>query len=144
MSVIMTMVLDGDAAAIERYAAEHPDQIRGIRDHAVEHGTSWRPGKDESWTWDELYTMPENLFLAYQRGAGERYRQVAIQYLNEPYYDRLAQGQNDLAGRHAYSHVNAMSSAMQAARLVIARCTSATAEIRATMRIMGWLARPAS
>ena len=38
MSVIMTMVLDGDAEAIERYAAENPDQIRGIRDHAVEHG----------------------------------------------------------------------------------------------------------
>ena len=41
---------------------------------AIEHGQSWRPGKDESWTWDESYTMPENLFLAYQRGAGERYR----------------------------------------------------------------------
>ena len=38
MSVIMTMVLQGDAAAMERYAAENPDQIRGIRDHAVEHG----------------------------------------------------------------------------------------------------------
>jgi len=82
--------------------------------HAVEHGTSWRPGKDESWTWDEPYTMPENLFLAYQRGAGERYRQVAIQYLNEPFYERLAQGQNDLAGRHAYSHVNCLCSGMQA------------------------------
>ena len=38
MSVIMTMVLDGDAAAVERYAAENPEQIKGIRDHAVEHG----------------------------------------------------------------------------------------------------------
>lgn len=38
MSVIMTMVLDGDAAAIERYAAENPDHIGGIRDHAVQHG----------------------------------------------------------------------------------------------------------
>jgi DUF1680 family protein len=81
---------------------------------AVEHGQSWRPGKDESWNWDESYTMPENLFLAYQRGAGERYRALAIQYLNEPFYDRLANGQNDLAGRHAYSHVNCLCSAMQA------------------------------
>jgi uncharacterized protein len=81
---------------------------------AVEHGQSWRPGKDESWTWDESYTMPENLFLAYQRGAGERYRALAIEYLNEPFFDRLAEGQNDLAGRHAYSHVNALCSAMQA------------------------------
>ena len=38
MSVIMTMVLDGDADAVERYAAENPDQMNGIRDHAVEHG----------------------------------------------------------------------------------------------------------
>ncbi len=82
--------------------------------HAVEHGQSWRQGKDESWTWDESYTMPENLFLAYQRGAGERYRAIGVQYLNEPFYDRLAAGQNDLAGRHAYSHVNCLCSAMQA------------------------------
>lgn len=81
---------------------------------AVEHGTSWRPGKDESWTWDESYTMPENLFLAYQRGAGTHYRDLAVQYLDEPLYDRLANGQNDLAGRHAYSHVNCLCSAMQA------------------------------
>ena len=81
---------------------------------AVEHGQSWRPGKDESWSWDESYTMPENLFLAYGRGAGERYRALAVQYLNEPFYDRLAAGQNDLAGRHAYSHVNCLCSAMQA------------------------------
>ncbi len=81
---------------------------------AVEHGTSWRPGKDESYTWDESYTMPENLFLAYQRGAGERYRGLGAQYLHEPFFDKLAQGENDLAGRHAYSHVNALCSAMQA------------------------------
>jgi DUF1680 family protein len=81
---------------------------------AIEHGQSWRPGKDESWTWDESYTMPENLFLAYQRGAGERYRALGVQYLNEPFFDRLAAGQNDLAGRHAYSHVNCLCSAMQA------------------------------
>jgi len=82
--------------------------------HAVEHGKSWRPGKDESWTWDESYTMPENLFLAYQRGAGERYRVAGVQYLHEPFYEKLASGQNDLAGRHAYSHVNCLCSAMQA------------------------------
>jgi DUF1680 family protein len=81
---------------------------------AIEHGTSWREGKDESYTWDESYTMPENLFLAYQRGAGERYRALGSQYLNEPFFDRLAAGQNDLAGRHAYSHINSLSSAMQA------------------------------
>ena len=82
--------------------------------HAVEHGKNWRPGTDESYTWDESYTMPENLFLAYQRGAGKRYRDMGKQYLHDLVLDRLAAGQNDLAGRHAYSHVNMLSSAMQA------------------------------
>ena len=46
---------------------------------AIEHGRSWRPGKDESYTWDESYTIAESLFLAYQRGAGERYRVLGAQ-----------------------------------------------------------------
>jgi len=82
--------------------------------HAVEHGTSWRPNTDESYTWDESYTMPENLFLAYQRGAGDRYRDLGIQYLDETYFGPLSEGRNVLAGRHAYSYVNSLSSAMQA------------------------------
>jgi DUF1680 family protein len=81
---------------------------------AVEHDKVWRPGKDKIWTWDESYTISENLFLAYQRGAGERYRELGRQYLDDEYYDPLAKGQNVLAGRHAYSYVNSLSSAMQA------------------------------
>jgi uncharacterized protein len=83
---------------------------------AIEHGQSWRPGreKDRTYSWDESYTMPENLFMAYHRGMGEQYRAIGVQYLNEPFYERLARGENDLAGRHAYSHVNCLSSAMQA------------------------------
>jgi DUF1680 family protein len=81
---------------------------------AVEHGQSWRPNRDESYTWDESYTMSENLFLAYQRGAGEQYRALGRQYLNDVYYDPLAEGRSNLEGRHAYSHVNSLCSAMQA------------------------------
>jgi len=104
----------GDPLAWEILAKTTDTALPHLPGHAVEHGTNWRPDKDESWSWDESYTLPENLFLAYQRGAGDRYRQVAIQYLNEPFYDRLAEGQNDFAGRHAYSHVNCLCSAMQA------------------------------
>jgi len=82
--------------------------------HAVEYGKQWRPDKDQTWTWDESYTISENLFLAYQRGAGARYRELAQRYLYDEYYDPLAEGRNVLAGRHAYSHVNSLSSAMQA------------------------------
>ncbi len=81
---------------------------------AIEHGVSWRPGTDETYTWDESYTISENLFLAYQRGAGQRYKQLGIQYLDDAYYAPLSEGRNNLAGRHAYSHVNSLSSAMQA------------------------------
>jgi len=81
---------------------------------AVEHGTKWRSNPDDSYTWDESYTISENLFLAYQRGAGERYRTLGTQYLDDIYYDPLAQGRSDLEGRHAYSHVNSLCSAMQA------------------------------
>ena len=82
--------------------------------HAIEHGKDWRPNKDQSWTWDESYTISENLFLAYQRGAGDRYRELGQQYLDDEYYDPLAEGRNVLAGRHAYSYVNSLSSAMRA------------------------------
>jgi len=103
---------DPDAFAILQKTTE--TAMPHLPANAIEHGQSWRPGKDESWTWDESYTMPENLFLAYQRGAGKRYRALGVQYLNDAFFDRLANGQNDLAGRHAYSHVNSLCSAMQA------------------------------
>ena len=74
-----------------------------------------RPHRDESFCWDEPYTLPENFFLAWQRGAGSRYRDLGIRFLADDWYwDPLAAGQNVLPGKHAYSHLNAMSSAMQA------------------------------
>jgi DUF1680 family protein len=82
---------------------------------AVDREQIWRAGKDISYSWDESYTLPENLFLAYQRGAGERYKQMAIRYLEDTtYFDPLAAGENVLPGKHAYSYVNALNSAMQA------------------------------
>lgn len=74
-----------------------------------------RPHTDDSFCWDEPYTLPENFFIAWQRGAGSRYRDLATRYLADDwYFNPLAAGQNVLPGKHAYSHVNAMSSAMQA------------------------------
>ncbi|MDP9292389.1 MAG: glycoside hydrolase family 127 protein [Verrucomicrobiota bacterium] len=82
---------------------------------AIDHNREWRPGKDQSFQWDESYTNPENMFLAYQRGAGERYRELGVRYLNDStFFDPLARGENVLGGKHAYSYVNSLSSAMQA------------------------------
>jgi DUF1680 family protein len=84
----------------------------------VEHDVAWRPDKDKddlSWTWDESYTMPENLFLAYQRGIGQRYYDLGQQYLDDKtWFDPLSRNENVLNGRHAYSYVNSLSSAMMA------------------------------
>jgi DUF1680 family protein len=74
-----------------------------------------RPHKDSSYTWDETYTLPENLFLAYQRSGKSFYRDMAKQYLeDDTYFGPLSEGNNVLPFEHAYSHVNAFSSAMQA------------------------------
>lgn len=74
-----------------------------------------RPHRDESFCWDEPYTIPENAFIAWQRGAGQRYRDLGARFLADSwYYDPLAAGENVLPGKHAYSHVNCLSSAMQA------------------------------
>jgi hypothetical protein len=74
-----------------------------------------RPHKNISWTWDETYTLPENFYLAYKRGAGPRYRQLAQRFLqDDTYFGPLALNKNVLPGQHAYSHVNALNSAVQA------------------------------
>jgi len=73
-----------------------------------------RPHKDTAYTWDESYTLPENFFLAYRRSGNERYRDLAVRFIHQDYFGPLAEGENVLPGKHAYSHVNALSSAMQA------------------------------
>lgn len=80
---------------------------------------AWRASVGDStapdYGWDESYTLPENLFLAWQRGAGDRYRQMAERYLlDKTYFDPLSRNRNVLADHHAYSFCNALSSAMQA------------------------------
>ena len=86
---------------------------------AREKQREWRASRGEKtvddFTWDEPYTLPENLYLAAQRGAGARFRELAPKYLmDEGWFDPLSEGKNVLPGHHAYSHCNSLSSAMQA------------------------------
>jgi DUF1680 family protein len=105
----------GDPDAFAIMAETTKTALPHMPPKAVEHGQSWRPNHpDESYAWDESYTISENLFLAYQRGAGEQYRDLGRRYLDDVYYDPLAEGRSNLEGRHAYSHVNSLCSAMQA------------------------------
>lgn len=92
--------------------ARDPDAwsiLKHVTDTALPHMTG--KALDSS---DESYTASENLFLAYQQGAGARYRELGIQYLADYFYDPLSEGKDNLAGRHAYSHVNSLCSAAQA------------------------------
>ena len=103
---------DPDALAILQRTTD--TALAHLPGKAIEHGIRWRKNPADGYTWDESYTISENLFLAYQRGAGDRYRSLGAQYLDDEYYDPLAEGRNVLAGRHAYSYVNSLCSAMQA------------------------------
>lgn len=111
-----TYVRDPQALAILEHTTN--TALPHLPGHAVEHDQPWRTDKDPSdasWKWDESYTMPENLFLAYQRGAGQRYYGLGLQYLDDKtWFDPLSRNENVLDGRHAYSYVNSLSSAMMA------------------------------
>ncbi len=73
-----------------------------------------RPHKDETYLWDEQYTIAENLFLAYDRTSDRIFFDMGKRYLlDRTFFDPLSEGQNVLPGLHAYSHVNALSSGMQ-------------------------------
>lgn len=79
----------------------------------------WRQSIGEStsgwYLMDESYTLGENLFLAWQRQAGQRYLPLAQRFLlDETYFAPLAAGVNVLPDHHAYSYANALNSAAQA------------------------------
>lgn len=73
------------------------------------------PHPNIAYTWDESYTLPENFFIAWKRSGDKRYLSLAQRFLQDKdYFDPLAAGENVLPHKHAYSHVNALSSASQA------------------------------
>jgi DUF1680 family protein len=105
----------GDTSALKTLAATADVVSPHLPPSAVEWAKPWRPGKDDSWSWDESFTLPENLYKAYSLGGGARFRKMAEQYLDdEGYFNALAANEPAVAGKHAYSHVSALSSAMQA------------------------------
>jgi len=65
--------------------------------------------------YDETYILPENLFAAAHLTGDTRLKNLARKYLlDAPYFEPLARGEDVLPGRHAYSHVMALSSAARA------------------------------
>jgi len=73
-----------------------------------------RVGKKDP-PYDETYVLPENLFLAHAlTGESALYNRARAYLLDRDYFDPLAAGEDVLPGRHAYSHVIALSSAGRA------------------------------
>ena len=83
--------------------------------HAMPRNEHAQPGEDFSQhAWDESYTLPENQFQAWGLTGERVHRQLAQRFLYDEFFAALARGDNALPGKHAYSHVNALSSAAQA------------------------------
>ena len=106
--------LAGDSDAFAILAKTTDTAAPRMPGRAVDRDVAWLKGRDNSWNWDESYTVPENLYLVYAMGAGRRYLDMAQQYLLDSYFGPLAAGKDVLGGRHAYSYINALCSAMQA------------------------------
>jgi DUF1680 family protein len=106
----------GDAMALDVLNAATDAVLPHLPRKAMARSEQYaEPHSDEAYCWDETYTLPENFFLAWRRGAGSRFRDLAVRYLEDDlYFGPLSEGRNVLPGEHAYSHVNALSSAMQA------------------------------
>jgi DUF1680 family protein len=82
---------------------------------AVPRDECCQPGEDFTrHAWDESYTLPENQFLAWRLTQDHQHLELAQRFLYDDFFAALAGGENVLPGKHAYSHVNALSSAAQA------------------------------
>ena len=94
-----------------------PRVFHGALPYIPERGHD-RIGKKDP-PYDETYVLPESLFTAYGL-TGDRalYDRAIVYLLDRDFFDPLAAGRDVFPGRHAYSHVIALSSAGKA-RLVL-------------------------
>lgn len=107
----------GDRAAVATLARATAAASKHLPARAIARQETPMLGRDDftRHCWDESYTMPENLFLAAVSTGDPLYRGMAQRFLfNDEFFFPLAREENVLPGRHAYSHVNALSSAAQA------------------------------
>jgi DUF1680 family protein len=86
-----------------------------LPDRAIPRNEHSEPGEDFTrHAWDESYTLPETQFIAWQVTGNDVHRALAMRFMYDDFFAALAAGDNVLPGKHAYSHVNALSSAAQA------------------------------
>lgn len=73
----------------------------GLQDHRMKGQIEW-------------YTLPENLYRAYQLTGEELYKNYADEWIYTEVWGKLREGNDKIGPRHAYSHVNSLSSAARA------------------------------
>jgi DUF1680 family protein len=89
--------------------------VRYLPPRAMPRNEHAQPGEDFSQhAWDESYTLPENQFQAWALTGEHIHLELGRRFLYDEFFGALARGDNALPGKHAYSHVNALSSAAQA------------------------------
>ena len=103
-----------DPAAFPTLDRVRDAALPSLPGRAIEREAPWRPNRDVSFHWDESYILPENLYRAASLGAGPVYLQLARDYRLDSFFLPLSRNENVLGGLHAYSHINALCSAMQA------------------------------
>jgi hypothetical protein len=107
--------LGRDDAALPTLARATQSAVPFLPPRAVPRNEHAQPGEDFSQhAWDESYTLPENQFFAWHITGDPRHKELARRFLYDEFFAALARGDNVLPGKHAYSHVNALSSAVQA------------------------------
>lgn len=82
--------------------------LRTIRRDGLQDRSLWENGMIE---W---YTLPEQLYRAYSLTGDDLYRDFAREWDYPYYFDKLQKKDFRIGPRHAYSHINALSSAARA------------------------------
>jgi DUF1680 family protein len=101
--------------ALDALAHTAQAAIPYLPERAVPRNEHSQPGEDFTrHAWDESYTLPETQFRAWHVTGDDLYRALGVRFLYDDFFAALAVGDNALPGKHAYSHVNALSSAAQA------------------------------
>jgi DUF1680 family protein len=104
-----------DTMALETLARTTQAAVPYLPPRAMPRNEHTKPGQDFSeHALDESYTLPENQFHAWAMSRDPRHLELARRFLYDEFFAALARGDNALPGKHAYSHVNALSSAAQA------------------------------
>ncbi|HZT29535.1 MAG TPA: beta-L-arabinofuranosidase domain-containing protein [Bryobacteraceae bacterium] len=89
--------------------------IRGAIPYIPDHTYDRGPNSPKQAPYDEPYILPENLFHAFEAtGEKEFFEMGKLYLLDREFFDPLAENKNILPGKHAYSHLIALSSGAKA------------------------------